>query len=205
MDRPGYNGGRVISGYKIEISPNGTDTWTNHVAATSDAATTYAHTGFAAASTRHYRVSAINSVGTGNPSNVDDATTATTANTAATGAPTISGTAQVGQTLTAATSAIADANGLTGVSYAYQWIQVATDNTETDISGAMASTYILLAGDLGKTIKVKVTFTDDASNLETLTSEATTTVAAATSTYTGPTPPRWARRRLAARCRSGRR
>ena len=103
------------------------------------------------------------------------------------GAPTISGTLQVGQTLTADTSAITDTDGLTGVSYAYQWIQVATDNTETDISGAMASTYILLAGDLGKTIKVKVTFTDDANNAETLTSVATTTVAAAGTDTIAPT------------------
>ena len=38
-------------------------------------------------------------------------------NTAATGAPTITGTAQVGQTLTAGTSDIADAEGLTNVAY----------------------------------------------------------------------------------------
>ena len=44
----------------------------------------------------------------------------------ATGAPTITGTAQVGQTLTAGTTAIMDANGLTSVSYTYQWIRVAT-------------------------------------------------------------------------------
>ena len=40
-----------------------------------------------------------------------------------------------------------DANGLTSVSYTYQWIRVATDNTETNISGATASTYTLVAAD----------------------------------------------------------
>ena len=40
--------------------------------------------------------------------------------TAATGKPTISGTARVGQTLTADTSGIADADGLATVSYSYQ-------------------------------------------------------------------------------------
>ena len=44
-------------------------------------------------------------------------------NSAATGAPTISGTAQVGETLTADTTGIGDADGLTNVSYSYQWIR----------------------------------------------------------------------------------
>ena len=45
-------------------------------------------------------------------------------NTPATGAPTITGTPQVGQTLTAGTTGIMDADGLTSVSYTYQWIRV---------------------------------------------------------------------------------
>ena len=44
---------------------------------------------------------------------------ATTANAPATGAPTISGTAKVSQTLTAATTGIADADGLTSPTYTY--------------------------------------------------------------------------------------
>ena len=96
-------------------------------------------------------------------------------NSPATGAPTISGTAQVGETLTADVSGIADADGLTNVSYIYQWI--ANDGTtDTDISGQTGSTYILVTADQGKTIKVRVGFTDDANNSETLTSEATATV-----------------------------
>ena len=43
-------------------------------------------------------------------------------NSPATGAPTISGTAQVGETLTANTSGIADADGLSNVQYQYQWL-----------------------------------------------------------------------------------
>ena len=104
-----------------------------------------------------------------------------TPNTAAMGAPTITGTAQVGQTLTASTTGIADADGLTSVSYAYQWIRV--NGTEADIAAANSSTYILVDADLGTTLKVRVTFTDDASNAETLTSAATATVGAAA---TGP-------------------
>ena len=100
-------------------------------------------------------------------------------NTPATGAPTITGTAQVGETLTAATTGIMDADGLASVSYAYQWIRVETDSTETDISGATSSTYTLVAADAGTTIKVKVSFTDDASNAEMRTSATTAAVAAA--------------------------
>ena len=105
------------------------------------------------------------------------AVTNNSTNTAPTGAPTITGTAQVGQTLTAVTTGIADANGLTSPGYTYQWIQA--NGTEADIASANSSTYILVAADLGKTIKVKVSFTDDASNAETLTSAATATVVAA--------------------------
>ena len=107
----------------------------------------------------------------------EGAVTAAKANSPATGAPTISGTAQVGETLTADTSAITDEDGLDDVSYSYQWI--VNDGTEdADIEDATDSTYIPSVSDVGKTIKVKVSFTDDADNDETLTSAATEAVAA---------------------------
>ena len=81
------------------------------------------------------------------------------------------------ETLTADISGITDADGLTSVSYSYQWI--ANDaNTDTDIGGATSSTYTLSDADVGKTIKVRATFTDDAGNDEQLTSAATGAVAA---------------------------
>ena len=89
-------------------------------------------------------------------------------NSLATGAPTISGTAQVGKTLTANTSGIADADGLTGVAFTYQWLA-----DDTEIAGATGLAYTLAAADQGKAIKVRVTFTDDAGNAETLTSTPT--------------------------------
>ena len=105
------------------------------------------------------------------------ATVAARPNSRATGAPTIGGTPQVDQTLTADTSGITDADGLTNVSYSYQWIR--SDNgTDADIGGQTASTYTLADSDEGKAIKVKVSFTDDANNEETLTSAATGVVAA---------------------------
>ena len=71
---PSSNGGADITGYRIEVSENGS-TWTDLEASTGNAATSYSHTGLTAGSTRHYRVSAINSVGTSPASNTADATT----------------------------------------------------------------------------------------------------------------------------------
>ena len=72
---PGDDGGSSIIGYRIEVSPDGNANWTEFVANTGNTDTTYAHIGLAAGTTRHYRVSAINSAGAGDPSNIDDATT----------------------------------------------------------------------------------------------------------------------------------
>ena len=92
-------------------------------------------------------------------------------NSAASGAPTINGTAQVGETLTASTSGISDADGLANATFTYQWLA-----DDADISSATGSSYTVAATDEGKVIKVTVSFTDDAGNAETLTSAATTAV-----------------------------
>ena len=63
----------------------------------------------------------------------------------------------------------------TGVSYSYQWI-VNDGGADLDVPGATASTYTLVDIDQGLVVKVKVTFTDDAGNEETLTSAATEAV-----------------------------
>ena len=89
------------------------------------------------------------------------------ANNEATGKPTISGTAQVGQTLTADITGIADADGLSGATYSYQWLA-----DDADIDGATESSYTLVLANLTKTIKVRVSFSDDADHAETLTSQA---------------------------------
>ena len=112
------------------------------------------------------------------------ATVAAKLNRPATGLPTIGGTAQVQETLTADISGIADEDGLTSVSYSYQWIR-GDGNTDTDISGETASTYTLVSADVGKAIKVRIIFTDDAGNDESLTSEATAAVTASNTLATG--------------------
>ena len=108
-------------------------------------------------------------------------------NTPATGAPTITGTARVGQVLTATAGDIADVDGLpdpflTDTDTSFQWVRVATDSTEESISGATASTYTLVTDDLGTKIKVEVRFTDNASTTEMRTSAATAAVSAALET-----------------------
>ena len=72
---PVSNGGSPITGYRIEIFPNGVFNWTTLVADTTSTSTTYSHTGLAAGTTRYYRVSAINANGTGEPSNTAKVTT----------------------------------------------------------------------------------------------------------------------------------
>ncbi len=103
------------------------------------------------------------------------------ANNAATGLPTISGTASVGETLTASKGTIADVDGLSkadhgdaGYAYRYQWVRVDADGTSnpTDVGGATSRTYTLVAADMGKRVKVKVSFTDDAGNDEEVSSDA---------------------------------
>ena len=92
----------------------------------------------------------------------------------ATGGPTISGTARVGETLTAVTTGIADVDGLTSPTYGYQWIRVDDDGASnaTDVVGETADTYVPVGADVGKKIRVNVSFTDDAGGDEELTSDA---------------------------------
>ena len=95
-------------------------------------------------------------------------------NTPATGAPTITGTVRVGETLTVSTTDISDADGLGNAAFAYQWLA-----DDSNLSGATDSSYTLVVADAGKAIRVRVTFADDAGNNEELTSDGTGAVAAA--------------------------
>ena len=63
-----------VEGYKIEVSEDGVNNWTDLEDDTGNTDTTYTHSGLSPGDTRHYRVSAINSEGTSDPSNIADAT-----------------------------------------------------------------------------------------------------------------------------------
>ena len=100
-------------------------------------------------------------------------------NNPATGAPSIQGVLQQGETLTADTVGIADLDGPDSPTYTYQWIRAddATDDGN-DLPGATNGTYAPVAADVGKRIRLRVSFTDDAGHTETLTSAATPAIVA---------------------------
>ena len=117
------------------------------------------------------RAMAYNDNGVGVPSSEVRGTPEAPPNSPARGAPTISGTAQVGETLTADTGGIEDDDGLADAVYSYQWLA-----DDADIAGATSDTYTPVADDVGKAIKVKVSFRDDRNHQESLTSAATAAV-----------------------------
>ena len=88
-------------------------------------------------------------------------------NDALNGSVSISGTKKQGFTLTALLSdPFTDDDGMRPVSY--QW-----KRNDVDISGAIASTYLLLQADVGKAIKVVASYTDGHGTRESATSAAT--------------------------------
>ena len=105
-----------------------------------------------------------------------------------TGSPSIGGMVRVGETLTVSTTGISDEDGLDNVTFAYQWIRVhptqevitsgyvVTSSLEVNIAGATGHTYTLGEIDKGKTMKILVSFQDDAGFLESATSPVTAVV-----------------------------
>ena len=130
-----------------------------------------------------YRVKARNSHGLSNRSRYLNVEThvappddSEPANEEATGSPVITGTPEIGETLTVDASEIADANGLDGVDLNFQWVSN-DGQTDTDIADATESSYTITRQESGKTIKVRVSFTDEQSFSESRTSEVTPVVA----------------------------
>jgi hypothetical protein len=103
-----------------------------------------------------------------------------------TAVPTISGTAQVGQTLTASpgtwTSDVTP-------TFAYAWQSCdSAGNGCVAISGATATTYVAQSTDLSKTIRVVVTATNPTGSTSSTSAQTAAVIAAGTTTTT-PTPP----------------
>ena len=96
------------------------------------------------------------------------------ANNPATGAPEITGTAQVGQELTADVTTVADADGIVSSTAIYQWFRIdaGTETAIPEARGNLLNQYTLMDDDAGKQLRVKLTFTDQLGGEETLTSAA---------------------------------
>ena len=179
---PSSNGGSGVTGYRVQWK-EAADSWDTaaDVSEATVTGTTHAITGLTGGVEYAVRVIATNLAGDGPPSTEATGTPAggtsqqntESENSAPIGLPTISGTPEVEQTLTADTSGISDQDGLTNVSYSYQWTAGGAD-----ISGATGSSLALTASQQGQTIEVRVTFDDDAGNTESLTSAATVAVTA---------------------------
>ena len=106
-------------------------------------------------------------------------------NTPATGTPTISGTAQVHETLTAGTLSIADEDGMNGSTLNYQWF--ANDgerdpgNGDRLLGSFTEPEYVVQSRDEGDLIWVQVWFIDEGGTTEFLDSAVTAEVTAAAS------------------------
>lgn len=114
-----------------------------------------------------------------------------------TSAPTISGTAEVGQTLTAGNGSW---SAYPAPTYSYEW-ESCSGSTCTPIGGATSSTFTVTSAQEGHTIEVQVTATNSLGNASTTSSATgtvptppvttpptTTTTTPTTTTTTAPTP-----------------
>ncbi len=167
----------AITGYDVQYRQVGTPDWERWDYTGSDMETTI--TGLRAGTGYYVQVRAKNAGGASAWSSTGSGIThGNTDNMPVSGQPTLSGTARVGETLTADISGIMDPDGLTNVTYIYQWVRV-DGSDEIDIAGATSNTYTLTAADEGKQVKVRVRFTDDKGTDEAVVSDSTGVVAAA--------------------------
>jgi hypothetical protein len=117
--------------------------------------------------------------------NVQNAAPSTPSPPVNTAPPTISGTPQAGQTLTASAG---NWTGAQPIAYAYQWQRCSTSGAScVAVSGATSSTYAVSSGDVGLTLRVVVTATN-AAGAATATSQPTTVVQGASSAPANTSP-----------------
>ena len=135
---PESDGGAAITGYRIESSADGSS-WSDLVADTGSTVTSYDHTGLTAGSTRHYRISAINSVGTSLASSTVSAATDSAPAATAPGAPTGLTATASGQTrIDLSWTAPASSGGAAITGYR---IEVSTDGSSwSDLAADTGST-----------------------------------------------------------------
>ncbi|CAD5975712.1 Serine-rich adhesin for platelets [Planktothrix tepida] len=157
--------------YQWQQSADNGVTWTNINGATNN---TFTLSQTQVGKKVQVKVSYTDLLGTAETVNSSPTTTVTNVNDLPTGNVSITGTAKQNQTLTA-TNTLADVDGLG--TFNYQW-QESADNgvTWTNISGATNNTFTLSQTQVGKTVQVKVSYTDLLGTAETVNSSPTTTV-----------------------------
>jgi hypothetical protein len=127
-------------------------------------------------STIRVAVTGANSVGSSSATSAQTAVVTAPSSGSApsnTAAPTIAGTAQAGQTLTASPGSW---SGNPAPTFAYQWQRCGS--ACTDIAAATAKTYTLLAADVGSTIQVVVTASNSAGSSNASSAKTATVTAA---------------------------
>ena len=182
---PSDDGGTDINGYRIEVSTDGSS-WRNFIVNTRSTSTSYSHTGLMAGTTRHYRVSAINPIGTGPVSNTDSATTDSPPAATAPGAPTSLTATADGQTeIDLSWRAPSDDGGAAITAYR---IEVSTDGSNwSDLeanTGSTSTSYSHTGLTAGSTRYYRVSAINSAG-----TGTASNTDSATTEQAPSPTPP----------------
>jgi hypothetical protein len=100
--------------------------------------------------------------------------------------PEITGTAREGETLTASAG---EWKGTEPFAFAYQWLRCDDNgNNCIDIAGATAQTYKLTSGDVGRTVRVRVTATNSAGS-SSATTDRTAVIASLGTAPANTTPP----------------
>ena len=113
--------------------------------------------------------------------------------------PTISGTPEVGSTLSASSGSW---NGTTPITYSYQFRRCGPNGGScAGISGANKSTYTLKSADRGSTVRVRVTAKNSDGSAQIESAQTAVVTAPAAPAPTGCPPERHRRHRRRSRCR----
>ncbi|MGH2853298.1 MAG: amidase domain-containing protein, partial [Solirubrobacteraceae bacterium] len=164
-------GGTLSYSYQWQTCNSSGEACTDISAATSS---TYTTSSSDDGDTLRVRITAANQGASTSATSAPSETITAASTPANTSLPSISGEAKDLQTLTASHG---EWSGSAPLTYAYQWFSCSAEGECSEVPGAIDTTYQAEEGDVGNTLKVQVTATNAAGS-STVTSSATTTVAA---------------------------
>ena len=138
-------------------------------------------------SKQSYTLTVTASDGNGGSASIAVTVAVTDMNEEPTGKPVISGTGYMYEPLAVDTSGITDADGLSTPSFTYQWRSGhAGETTGGAIPGATGDGFTPGTAEFGKWLQVVVSYTDNAANRESVSSEPTAVVRTRGTDYTQP-------------------